>query len=91
MKRFSWRGNFLNNQVFAYVLGCDNMDYMLKNACTRNSSVVKRALGKLMVIHGNWQYALTTHNEAALNHKYGEFTDTRNYKKHTSKDKKKNK
>lgn len=91
MRPFKWRGNFVNNQVFAYALGADNMDFFLENSCTRNSSVIKKNLGKPVVIHGNWEYLNTTHNDWVLNHKYGEFAITRNYKKHTSKDKKKKK
>lgn len=89
MKRFNWKGNFINNHLFAYILGCDNMDYLLENSCTRNSSVVKESLGKPIIVHGNWQCTVTIHNDWILNHKYGEFITTKNYKKHTSKSKKK--
>jgi len=88
MKKFNWRGSFINNHVFAYFLGCDNMDYLLENSCTRNSSIIKKSFGKPLIIQGNWQYTITTHNDWTLNHKFGEFTNTRNYKKHTSKNKK---
>jgi len=91
MKTFRWRGIFVNNHVFAYALDCDNMDYFIENSAVRNSSLLKKLLGKPMVVHGNWQYTVITHNEWVINHKYGEFTDTRNYKKHTSKDKKRKK
>lgn len=88
MKKFNWRGAFINNHVFGYILGCDNLDYLLENSCTRNSTIVKKAFGRPIPIHGNWMYTTTTHNEWTLNHKFGEFVNTRNYKKHTSKNKK---
>lgn len=65
------------------------MDYLMENSCTRNSCVIKKLVGKGVIVPGSWEFVITIYNDRNMNHKYGEFVDTRTYRKHTSKDKKK--
>jgi len=91
MKQAKWRGSYVNSHIFAFILGCRNIDYLLDIPCARSSTFVKQSLGKEMPVFGDWKYTVNTHNTWVLNHKYGEFAKTRYFTKHTTKDKKKKK